>query len=120
MKWSWQTFKLRLYAWWEGYNAEELLAQLQQPARSASSREAKSTPLSIPPLAPWESPRIRIMQLVWGLGYHRPGGPEHFLSLVKPFGLDPSKSMMEFGAGLGGGARTVAHEYGVWVTGYEE
>jgi cyclopropane fatty-acyl-phospholipid synthase-like methyltransferase len=116
---SWRLFKLHVYAWWEGYDADALLAQLEQPNLQKSRAKAESTELTIPPLAPWESARIRIKQLVWGPGYDKPGGPDHVLGLVKPFGLDPSKSMMEFGAGLGGGARTVAHDYGVWITAFE-
>ena len=67
---AWPTFKLRLYAWWEGYDAEELLARYEektfQPGSSAKAEDDKT--ISIPALAPWESPRIRIMQLIWGAG----------------------------------------------------
>jgi len=73
----------------------------------------------VAPLAEWENGRIRIMQMMWGAGHGMPGGAEHIAALVKPFGLDPSKSMMVFGAGLGGAVRTIAAESGVWTTGYE-
>lgn len=118
---SWRLFKLHIYAWWEGYDANELLASYEkqsQPADSLTAEEAEKQ-ITVPPLAPWETPRIRIMQLIWGAGWDRPGGPEHVLRLVKPFSLDPSKSIMEFGAGLGGGARTIAHDCAVWVTAFE-
>ncbi len=109
--------KTRLRAWWEGYEVEDLLPRQQEqtlpPAVPLSEK-----PLT-EPLAAWETPEIRMMQLIWGAGYHKPGGPDYILGLVKPFGLDPSKSMMDFGAGLGGAARTIANEFGVWVTGYE-
>jgi len=109
--------KTRLRAWWEGYEADDL-TRLNQPAQASSSTEASKS--LVEPLAPWETPEIRMVQLIWGTGYHKPGGPDYILGLVKPFGLDPSKSMMEFGSGLGGAARTIANEYGVWITGYEQ
>ncbi|MDY0885003.1 hypothetical protein SMD27_19325 [Dongia soli] len=92
--------------------------QKSQPAGSATGDEGERQ-VTVPPLAPWENPRIRIMQLIWGAGWDKPGGAEHVLRLVKPFSLDPSKSIMEFGAGLGGGARTIAHDCAVWVTAFE-
>jgi cyclopropane fatty-acyl-phospholipid synthase-like methyltransferase len=39
--------------------------------------------------------------------------------MVKPMGLDPSMSVLDLSAGLGGGARLVAQTFGVWVTGME-
>lgn len=118
---SWRLFKLHIYAWWEGYDADELLAfyeRQSQPADSVTEQETEKQ-IAVPPLAPWETPRIRIVQLIWGAGWDKPGGPEHILRLVKPFSLDPSKSIMEFGAGLGGGARAIAHDCAVWVTAFE-
>jgi hypothetical protein len=109
-------FTARLRAWWEGYDAATLPRQAEQ--KGAAPRAAGETP-KIDPLAPWKTPEIRIAQLIWGSGYHKPGGPDYILDLVEPFGLDPSKSMMDFGAGLGGAARTIANEFGAWVTGYE-
>lgn len=119
MRWSWREFKLKLYAWWEGRGADDLPAAGRRLGSAARVAKASAAPLVVAPLAPWENPRIRIMQLIWGSGYHKPGGPDHILGLVKPFALDPSKSILELGAGLGGAARTVASEFGVWVTSYE-
>ncbi|HVJ41090.1 MAG TPA: methyltransferase domain-containing protein [Dongiaceae bacterium] len=116
------SFKARLRAWWEGYEAlpeselEEVRRQRRAPSLTLPQTEAAPT---VAPLADWETPRIRIAQLVWGAGFDKPGGPPHALNLVKPFGLDPSKSMMDFGTGLGGASRVVSKEYDVWVTGYE-
>jgi len=107
---------LRFRAWWEGVAPEDLLDA--QP-RTAKSRVVQKETSLVAPLAEWENARIRIMQMIWGPGHNMPGGSEHVSMLVKPFGLDPSKSMMVFGAGLGGAVRTIATEYGVWTTGYE-
>lgn len=116
------SFKARFRAWWEGYEAtpeaelEEIRRQRKTPRLKIPA--AETTP-AVAPLADWETPRIRVAQLVWGAGFDKPGGPPHVLNLVKPFGLDPSKSMMDFGTGLGGASRAVSKEYDVWVTGYE-
>lgn len=109
-------FGLRFRAWWEGVEPEDLLNA--QP-KATKSRVVQKEVSLVAPLADWENGRIRIMQTIWGAGHNMPGGAEHVSMLVKPFGLDPSKSMMVFGAGLGGAVRTIATEYGVWTTGYE-
>jgi SAM-dependent methyltransferase len=75
--------------------------------------------LIIPPLMPWETEETRIQEQVWGEGYYKPGGEDHVLGLAKPFGLNPSLTVMEFGAGLGGGTRALVNEFGVWVNGLE-
>lgn len=118
---SGKTFKARLLAWWEGAEVASQ-GEIERRARERVAPKLKMPTPEAPLVAPlldWETPRTRIAQLVWGPGYDKPGGPDYVLSLVKPFGLDPSKSMMEFGSGLGGGARTVSKTFDVWVTGYE-
>jgi SAM-dependent methyltransferase len=115
------TLKARLRAWWDGHEAEPT-------ERESSGLHGRKTPkLVIPksaenvvaPIADWETPRIRIAQLVWGPGFDKPGSTAHAFNLVKPFGLDSSKSMLDFGTGLGGAARAINKEFEVWVTGYE-
>ena len=110
--------RLRLRAWWEGEEVQ--LPQLAIPTGSGASKtEARPPDLTIPPLLPWETEAIRIQEQVWGAGYYKPGGEEHVLGLAKPFGLNPSLTVMEFGAGLGGGTRALVNEFGVWVSGLE-
>jgi SAM-dependent methyltransferase len=115
-------FKARFRAWWEGYDAKaEAEAERGRQERKAPRLElpqAETGPV-VAPLADWETPRTRIAQLVWGAGFDKPGGPPHVMELIKPFGLDPSKSMMDFGTGLGGAARMISKECDVWVTAYE-
>jgi cyclopropane fatty-acyl-phospholipid synthase-like methyltransferase len=67
----------------------------------------------------WSEARIQISQYIWGEGYCGPGGPEHIIGISKLMALSPEMSMMVLGAGLGGPARVLAHEFGAWVTGYE-
>lgn len=131
---------LRLKAWWEGYDAEEL-AQLKlknAPSASEARTAAKEpvVPIITPlqgettgetsgkperelPVDPWDENRIDVAQLIWGRGFCGPGGPEHVVAISKLLTLTPEMSMMHLGAGLGGPARTLAEAFGVWVTGYE-
>ncbi len=111
-------WRLRLKAWWEG--EEVALPQSVSRGSGGAPEAAPATPVfNIPPLLPWETEEIRIQEQVWGAGYYKPGGEDHVLGLAKPFGLNPSLTVMEFGAGLGGGTRALVNEFGVWVNGLE-
>jgi SAM-dependent methyltransferase len=111
-------FRLRLRAWWEGEEIQ--LPELAAPSGGGTPKLAPPPPqITIPPLMPWETEAIRIQEQVWGAGYYKPGGEEHILGLAKPFGLNPSLTVMDFGAGLGGGTRALVNEFGVWVNGVE-
>jgi trans-aconitate methyltransferase len=108
------SFKARFKAWWEGYD----LSEERSPAAAAA---ASAGPVEIPaaPLPFLDRPEIKVAQQIWGDGFNQPGGADFVLTLVKPFALDPSMTVMDFGAGLGGGTRAVADEFGVWVHGFE-
>ncbi len=69
---------------------------------------------SVPPLD-----RLTIRQWLWGPGFHVPGNKEYVLKLVKPFAADPTMSILDVAAGLGGPARAVAEAFGTYVTGLE-
>jgi SAM-dependent methyltransferase len=126
---------LKLKAWWEGYDAEKLAERLQQredaakpPAKTGSLlKVGKMEPSLITPsmaygeqFQAWDTDRVSVAQLIWGEGYCGPGGPEQVITMSKLLALSPEMSMMHIGAGVGGPARTLAEEFGVWVTGYEE
>lgn len=112
------SWRVRLRAWWEGDDV-----RLPSPSLAGNSAPAEpvlTVPvITIPPLRPWENEAIRIQQQVWGEGYYKPGGEKYMLGLAKPFGLNPSLTVMEFGAGLGGGTRALVNTFGVWVSGLE-
>lgn len=127
---------LRLKAWWEGYDAEELARLKLKAEASAAEEQARkkaSDPIITPlqgettgeppkpelPVDPWDENRIDVAQLIWGRGFCGPGGPEHIVAISKLLTLTPEMSMMHLGAGLGGPARALAEAFGVWVTGYE-
>lgn len=108
------SFKTRLKAWWEGYDLSEPAPEAPPPEPSLGPVPAEATQL--PPL---EQPHIKVAQQIWGEGFTRPGGGAAILTLVKPFALDPSMTVMDFGAELGGGTRAVSDEFNVWVNGFE-
>lgn len=127
--------KLKLKAWWEGYDQAELaaayLARRGAPAdEEVGEDEPKEVVLEGPPPpsdfnadAPvdlWDDQRVDVAQYIWGEGYCGPGGTEHIISISKLLALSPEMSMADIGARLGGPARALADEFGVWVTGYEE
>jgi SAM-dependent methyltransferase len=111
------SFKTRLKAWWEGYDVADLMGESAAVPEPVLGPVAPVAPAEeIPPL---EQPYIKIAQYIWGESLVGPGGPSAILTLVKPFALDPSMTVMDFGAGLGGGTRAVSEEFGVWVNGFE-
>jgi cyclopropane fatty-acyl-phospholipid synthase-like methyltransferase len=115
-------FKAKLNAWWDGMvlpppppmTAEEREQQSQGPILSDVSEGVGS-----PPLEQWTQERVDVLEAVFGGGALTPGGIPAVLRLVKPFGLDPTMSVLEFGAGIGGAARAIAEEFDTWVTGIE-
>jgi SAM-dependent methyltransferase len=57
--------------------------------------------------------------MIWGDGFAFPGGVDHVMQMVKPMALNPKKSMLYLGAGLGGGPRAIAKAFGTWTVGLE-
>lgn len=135
-------FALRMRAWWEGYDSEELAFAFKKrygktlPSKAGKTSKKTETDKSQIPIKeggeqqtdqadeelefePWDDKRIDIAQYIWGDGYCGPGGPEHIISMSKLLALTPKMSMMEVGSGLGGPGRTLSDSFGVWVTGYE-
>lgn len=109
--------KERLLAWWSG---NDNVAPAGHPlvAKTPPAPAAPQPASLVEPLAHWEEPEMRIAQLAWGDGCSKPGGSDHLLELSRPLGLDATKSILEFGVGLGGGARALRNDTGVWIEGY--
>lgn len=120
-------FKLRFKTWWEGYDLGDVKAHLKtlqgdetqenetsEPAGSGDGvQKEKNTSL------PWDKVRMEMTQLIWGDGYCGPGGKEHIERMCKLLTMNSEMSAIIIGAGLGGPARVLAEEFGVWITGYE-
>jgi SAM-dependent methyltransferase len=62
---------------------------------------------------------LAIRQRLYGRGYVIPGDAAWLLSLVEPFALGASSSMLDLAAGLGGPARAIAQAFHARVTGVE-
>lgn len=127
-------FSIRLKAWWEGYDPEHLMPEMDsapthqtKPDRQDTMPDDMDAALQETPLQgveatsidPWDDHRIDIAQLIWGRGYCGPGGPEYIIAMSKLLAMTPELSMLHLGAGLGGPSRTLAEHFGVWVTGLE-
>lgn len=123
--------KIRLKAWWNGYDPAEverlLRAHNRKKAEKAARRaEKRGIDNSVNahdielPFDPWDDRRAEVAQYIWGEGYCGPGGPEHIVSISKLLALSPEQSLLDVGARLGGPARTLAEKFGVWVTGFED
>jgi cyclopropane fatty-acyl-phospholipid synthase-like methyltransferase len=108
-------FRERFLAWWNGHEVDagaDPKFKLPSGGPDHGVRYDAERPR-------WETARLRIAQEVWGEGFSSPGGEEHILNMVKFFALNPSMSVLDLGAGLGGAARTMSQHFGVWVSGLE-
>ncbi len=118
--------KLRLKAWWEGYDPDDIKKRLserqpgEEPKAHAPKAEAPKAPATAENLDPWDNATVDIAQYIWGKGFCGPGGPDYIVSLSKLLALSPEMSMLQIGAGLGGPARVLVDRFGVWITGFEE
>jgi cyclopropane fatty-acyl-phospholipid synthase-like methyltransferase len=108
-------FKQRFLAWWEGVDLPPMEAP---PPPPVAEREPEPPPPPIK-LEPWENPAIRVRHAIWGEGFRGPGGAPFALELVKPFAINNSMSILDFGCGAGGATRAIAKEFDVWITGVE-
>ena len=108
-------FRQRFKAWWEGYDLEEPAAEEAPVAKEPSDGFGALAA----PLPPLEEPRVKLLMAIWGEGNSKPGDGDYFLYLVKPFALNETMSTLDFGCGIGGGTRSVAKEFNVYVTGLD-
>ncbi|MCF8473121.1 MAG: class I SAM-dependent methyltransferase [Emcibacter sp.] len=115
--------KLRIKAWWNGYDLEDVKARLRELRDHETSLSTlKASPKGTEPdvsSLPWDKIRMEMTQLIWGEGYCGPGGKDHIISMCKLLTMNSEMSALIIGAGLGGPARVLAEEFGVWITAYE-
>src|SRR3989337_2916840 len=107
-------FSVRLKAWWEGYDLavrpkQKTALDMGDLAQDAVRYEAPEPRLV----------RLEVMQQIWGKGMSGPGDEEYILRLVKPLGLKPAHTVIDFGAGLGGATRLISEKFDIWITGLE-
>lgn len=105
------SLRTRLHAWWEGIEVQ-VPPERQQPAAP------EPAPVETYPDDPlWSEERVEVAQLLWGDDATDPGGPRRVWEMVKPLGLDSTKTLLDLNAGTGGAARLIAQKCGAWVTG---
>ena len=101
-------FRVKLFAWWRGYDPADVYpgdpVELEFDTRRRSpdaqvAGVAKTRKTQVPL---WTADRIQVVERLWGPGLHTPGGEEHVKTLVKPFGLNPTMTVLDLGAGLQG------------------
>jgi cyclopropane fatty-acyl-phospholipid synthase-like methyltransferase len=67
----------------------------------------------------WPTCRLAVAEALWGEGFLFPGGEAETLQLANPLGLSAAASLMVIGAGGGGPPRSIARQFGSWVSGFE-
>jgi len=107
-------WKRRFLAWWNGEEGTPDVPD-DESAEAPDAGEGTGFGRGLNDL----EARLMIAQTLWGHGYLGPGDRDFILDLVKPLSLSKEKSIGVLGVGLGGPAREVAKETGVWITGYE-
>ncbi len=116
---------LRLKAWWEGYDTDDIKKRLKDRAPEdvaepePEKEKGPAEEVSVENLDPWNKETVDIAQYIWGKGFCGPGGPDYVISLSKLLALSPEMSMLQIGAGLGGPARVLVDRFGVWITGFD-
>ncbi|WP_425403908.1 class I SAM-dependent methyltransferase [Hwanghaeella sp.] len=116
----------RFKAWWEGIEPEAVVRakspdQATQPPAPSPAAIEVDIQESEGPLKSWPESRLSFCRRLWGEEFEvvRPGGTEFAVRLVRPMALTSENSLLDLSAGLGGGARQIHKELGIWVTGLE-
>jgi cyclopropane fatty-acyl-phospholipid synthase-like methyltransferase len=120
-------FKARLLAWWNGKvlpppPVDAIADAVPEAVQPVVSENTAALTEDIPAAAgveQWSAERVAILEAVYGEGALTPGGLHAIATLVRPFGLDPTMNVLEYGAGIGGGARMLGKEFDTWTTGIE-
>lgn len=90
------------------------------PAAAAKPRKESVFKPDRPPEEPkdpaWPPERLRLIERLWGLGHSMPGGDDYILDQFRVFSPNSAMSMLQVGAGLGGDGRSLALNFGTWVT----
>ena len=109
--------------WWDGrgpFHTDEREEPAADPAPRAVSSAERAQPAEPAGPRPRMTPeKLAMATKLWGEGFHEPLGKNYVPDLVKPFALNEKMTVLDLGAGLGGGTRAVAERYKVWITGME-
>lgn len=96
-------------------------AKAAAPVAQAAKRPKKSLykperPPEKPVDPAWPPHRVRLMDRLWGMGHSLPGGDDYILEQFRVFSPTSAMSMLQVNAGMGGDGRSLALNFGTWVT----
>lgn len=99
-------------------------AEAESAARAAAERPKSSLykperPPEKPTDPAWPPHRVRLMDRLWGMGHSLPGGDDYILEQFRVFSPSSAMSMLQVNAGMGGDGRSLALNFGTWVTSIE-
>jgi SAM-dependent methyltransferase len=138
VRFDWRT---RLVAWWEGFDLEAIAKQAQKSADQAKARlnevreDMSRAKASAPPepvvsdytpgldrhgRALWTLTRIQMAELMYGEGFIEPGGTSWIPKLIATLPLNPTASLLDLTAGLGGVSKIVTEKFSSYVDGYDQ
>ena len=134
VKIDWRT---RLVAWWEGFDLDAV--NQRKPTRKSPAAEDKETktrqkdsafPDAAEPesmagkdrhgRALWNPTRLELAELMWGKGFVEPGADSWIPKLIATLPLNPTSSLADLSAGLGGVAHHAVSRYSTYVDAYEQ
>ena len=108
-------FLERFSAWWHG--ADTLVKQ-QDTSPDVGTCSTAIT-VSVEPDLRWPDQRVAICERLWAEGFALAGGLDAMEDFVKPLCLDPSMSVLDLTAGLGGGPAAISKPSNIWITALE-
>ena len=117
--------KLRLLAWWEGYDPEYFATMQASEKAAAANQLAEGRDFQSvfdpaeTPAAKWTAVRSRVVQDIWTRGFIVPGGEQYAADLMAGSQLNAAETMLEIGIGFGGSTRGIVRRYGNYVTCHE-
>lgn len=105
--------KNRLTAWWHG----EDIVLSTKPVRKEDHRAIEVSEHHDP--RRWNPDSISMAQNLWGKGFAEPGGPVFAKKLLSLMKFEPSNTILDLSAGLGGTACILSKEYKLWMDAFE-
>lgn len=134
VKIDWRT---RLVAWWEGFDLDAVNQRKitrKTPVVEDKETKTRQKDSAFPDAAEpesragkdrhgralWNPTRLELAELMWGKGFVEPGGDSWIPKLIATLPLNPTSSLADLSAGLGGVAHHAVSRYGTYVDAYEQ
>jgi len=109
-----------LFDWLAGlFRRKEAAAESATESAEEIVEEITIEPEADAPEARWPEERRAVVNGLWGEDTITPGVSEYIMETVQLLGLTEANSLLYLGAGMGGPARKLNSDTGVWVTGLE-